>query len=424
MKRHSMIPSGAATAVVLALSHALPAQTFTKYGAGCPGAAGTPAISNQGLPVLGTSFGIEVTNGRASAPAFLVLGFLQQSLNLGFIGAPQCTLLLTPDVAVAAATNANGAASVPFAIPADPALNGALLYAQWAALDPAAANPIGLTLSDAGCAQLGNLPPLSVVPNSIQWSGNREVGTTVTLRLQNAGTQDPDDLCMLLMAGDLAVGVRFQARLRVQSLVKDPLTCEDVLTAQLATPGVSQLPGLNWNLGLMRGTGGTPAVPASGALGAAPAPWSWNGFGLPGNGTMGPSPFDPLPSPTMHSVPFTYDSSTKSLSAAVPAYPFGNGGLYPSGASIKSDAHGDLVGCGPSSMHFDKFLDAVPVVTANVTAQTIANDHVPQIRAVFDQLYGPGKFQVTAEAGAVIRIKAIGGCTLSGAGGSIVIVKP
>ena len=123
-----------------------------------------------------------------------------------------------------------------------------------------------------------------------------------------------------------------------------------------------------------------------------------------------------------------YDAGTNSLYADVPIYPFGNGGIYPTGAGITTDAHGDILCGGVPSAHFDHFVETVTVKPAcALTNQQLVVEHAPQLQAAFDNAFGPGRLTITAETAgplARIRIKPTNaGCTLTGGGGSVVLTQ-
>jgi hypothetical protein len=101
-------------------------------------------------------------------------------------------------------------------------------------------------------------------------------------------------------------------------------------------------------------------------------------------------------------------------------------GIYPTGAGITTDAHGDVV-CAPApSSHFDHFLDNVQVKpSCSLTNQQLAVEHAPQVEQVLNAVFGAGRLTVTSEtAGSMarIRIKPTNpACTLTGGGGSMVL---
>lgn len=107
------------------------------YGAGCGPSTGgpVPAIGAQSLPVVGNgTFGVTVSDGPASSPAFLVLALARANITVG----PGCNQLLAVplDTLAFALADANGDLSIPVPIPGDPALVGLVGYFQWVLADP------------------------------------------------------------------------------------------------------------------------------------------------------------------------------------------------------------------------------------------------------------------------------------------------
>ena len=118
------------------------------FGAACAAGGGmTPRIQAFGdLPSSTTGtpgFGITLSKAPGGASAFLVVGSsaLTPPLNLSPFGLPGCKLRVEPDLLIPAVTTgsgtADGRALVPFPIPADPALAGAVAYFQWFVAGPA-----------------------------------------------------------------------------------------------------------------------------------------------------------------------------------------------------------------------------------------------------------------------------------------------
>ncbi|MEZ5966789.1 MAG: FG-GAP-like repeat-containing protein [Planctomycetota bacterium] len=107
------------------------------YGQGCPGTFGrVPQISTSGAPAIARqpnlSFGIQVTNARP-----LSVGVLAASGAPGPLLTPCSFLLASTDVVWVQFTNAFGAANVGIPLPPAPSLAGAIVYFQWAIIDPA-----------------------------------------------------------------------------------------------------------------------------------------------------------------------------------------------------------------------------------------------------------------------------------------------
>lgn len=104
---------------------------FVTIGAGCPGAAGVPALQLTSLPVLGGTYGLDVTN-LAGGFAAMAIGFDTQTVPLAPFGlgfGPTCVAHVTTD-AVLFLVQAGGAASWSLPIPPEPGLNGLDLFNQ------------------------------------------------------------------------------------------------------------------------------------------------------------------------------------------------------------------------------------------------------------------------------------------------------
>ncbi|MFN3241604.1 MAG: hypothetical protein ACE37K_08850 [Planctomycetota bacterium] len=132
--------------------------TAPSYIVNCTGQGAqlTPAIGNSGLPQLGTSYSITLSDELAGTFAVLASGMSNTtwaggSLPAPLPGAPGCDLLVDPLV-LDATTTPGG--SVSFSVPNNVALEGVDVFHQWAVLD--AVNSAGLVLSNAGRARIGN----------------------------------------------------------------------------------------------------------------------------------------------------------------------------------------------------------------------------------------------------------------------------
>lgn len=117
----------------------------------------TPSIGNAGLPVVSSSYDVTLANALPSAFAVMISG-LSDTVHNGLPlpaplpGAPGCSVFVSPDVTQLFVTDASGAASAPFSIPANPGNIGLSLYHQWAVVDPI--NALGLVVSEAGKATI------------------------------------------------------------------------------------------------------------------------------------------------------------------------------------------------------------------------------------------------------------------------------
>jgi len=143
---------------VRALSRFGVPQGSSRFGLGCPGSGGFfPRIETFGgtpFSVGAPDFGIALSCAASNAPALLMVGFSDTNWGavtlpfdatpLGFAG---CRVLVSGDVLFSAATNGAGdglgRATVPMPIPADNALAGVVLFAQWIVVDAGAPNGLG-----------------------------------------------------------------------------------------------------------------------------------------------------------------------------------------------------------------------------------------------------------------------------------------
>lgn len=118
-----------------------------------PLAGATPLLSGTGVPTIGASFQINLSNARPSAPAILWMGYSQTSAPVP--QAPGCTLLASLDVfpLVSATTSASGTANTSMFFSNSPGLIGFQFYQQWTILDPV--NPLSLVFSNGGAGRVG-----------------------------------------------------------------------------------------------------------------------------------------------------------------------------------------------------------------------------------------------------------------------------
>ncbi|MCB9878047.1 MAG: hypothetical protein H6835_10640 [Planctomycetes bacterium] len=117
------------------------------YGAGLNGSGNiAPVLVGNGCPVPGATLDLHVSSALGGGVGVLGFGVFQIAVPL-FGG----TLLTTPDVITTILlggtpfASGQGAVTVPFAVPADPAVSGLQLFAQGAVLDPGAIQGVSLT---------------------------------------------------------------------------------------------------------------------------------------------------------------------------------------------------------------------------------------------------------------------------------------
>src|SRR5690606_37439588 len=130
------------------------------YGTACAGSTGTPALTPASLPVLGTTYTLDLTIPGLTAFALIAHGLnnLQYAgsylpLDLSVAGIAGCQLEVSADLLITELVT-TGAGSTTVAIPSNPALTGQELFTQFFALDVAAANGFG-AMSNAVHAVLG-----------------------------------------------------------------------------------------------------------------------------------------------------------------------------------------------------------------------------------------------------------------------------
>jgi CubicO group peptidase (beta-lactamase class C family) len=126
----------------------------TPFGVGCGGTAAPIQFNATGTPDIGEELTFQLANAPANRFALTVLGVQQTITSLAPSGAPGCYLYTSPVSTLLAVTNAAGAASMPWDVPAVPAAIGLTLRAQGVVLQPTA-NPLGLVTTRALDVQLG-----------------------------------------------------------------------------------------------------------------------------------------------------------------------------------------------------------------------------------------------------------------------------
>ncbi|MEC7584729.1 MAG: hypothetical protein VYE77_10455 [Planctomycetota bacterium] len=118
-----------------------------------------PVLSNTGLPVIDSSYNIDLADALPSSAAIILSGLSDTTYNgtplpAALPNAPSCNILAAPSVTSFALTSPTGTASSTFSVPNNSAFAGIVLYHQWAVLDPA--NDLGIVVSNGGRATAGN----------------------------------------------------------------------------------------------------------------------------------------------------------------------------------------------------------------------------------------------------------------------------
>ena len=112
-----------------------------RFGQGCKGSAGVPALTFAGSAAPGQSLGISVANCVANAPVLHVFGAstFNPGLDLGFLGASGCTLYPTVDIVLGGAADSSGQYDFKVQVPQNtpPSL---ILYTQVFPADSSANN--------------------------------------------------------------------------------------------------------------------------------------------------------------------------------------------------------------------------------------------------------------------------------------------
>ncbi len=133
------------------------AASFTSFGNGCLGAAGTPNLTGQSgsVPILGSSFTADLFSLPLFSSPHLLVGLSRRPtpLNLAVIGAPSCSVYVDGAITVAL-QNMGGTAVWTVPIPVSTTAMGVPIYVQGVVFDPGA--PGGLTVSNAAEMKIGN----------------------------------------------------------------------------------------------------------------------------------------------------------------------------------------------------------------------------------------------------------------------------
>lgn len=136
-----------------------PVASFGTFGSGCSGSRGVPSLAalSGSVPRVGTTFQARVSNLPWTGAAFLALGLSNTTytttplpLDLGFLGAPGCSLLTSIEE-VQPLVNVLGTATWSFPVPP---LAGLPFYTQVLPLDPSA-NLLGFSASNGGVGVIG-----------------------------------------------------------------------------------------------------------------------------------------------------------------------------------------------------------------------------------------------------------------------------
>lgn len=125
------------------------------YRLNCLGNNAPPVLSNVGLPKLGGNYSIMLSSARPNTPASALLGLQTDNIDLGIIGAPQCSLYVkTLLIVQPSSTDGNGSATYPQRVPNDQTLCGLPFYHQIVLIDPV--NQLQIVTTRRGVGKVGN----------------------------------------------------------------------------------------------------------------------------------------------------------------------------------------------------------------------------------------------------------------------------
>ncbi|MDA0372419.1 MAG: M20/M25/M40 family metallo-hydrolase [Planctomycetota bacterium] len=141
-----------------AASGIISAPSFRVICAG-GGTRTSPSMGNDGVPIVGRSFALTLSQAAPGAVTALLIGTSDQSfggisLPAPLPGAPGCSLLVAPERIDQRAADGAGSARVDLPVPGDPALIGVDVFHQWVVID-AGANALGLAVSEGARTRIG-----------------------------------------------------------------------------------------------------------------------------------------------------------------------------------------------------------------------------------------------------------------------------
>ncbi|MEZ5966664.1 MAG: hypothetical protein R3F56_22695 [Planctomycetota bacterium] len=340
---------------------------------------------------MGSTFSPTLSSARANSAGVAFLGLSNPNLDLGVIGAPGCVLRTSTELALNVVTDAGGAATINVAIPGFIGTIGMSFFTQAFVLDPPA-NRLGLVASDGRVAVIGDFrAPVINTVSSTTLNG----GGTVTIRGRNIGTIP--GLCPQVKVGNRS------ARLRPLTLVRDPVTGEDVLTARV--PNIEA--PLTGQLMLMAGEGQTYTVNATPWMTAPTYAQGWQG-----RAALGVGPMVTVNAAPGNVQPGAFSQTGGCIEFVIPASPCNGTGEYPIGSQIDLDFHGGYTCAGSTAQRdFDLFGMQVTNPGFPVNCNNIANSLKMQLETILG-----ANFTVTLVGPApscTIRICPAAGCTIN-----------
>lgn len=130
--------------------------TYSSFGEGCQGSAGTPELTSDERPWLGEDFSMQLTGTAPNSVSLLLVGFsnltwgpLVLPFSLDSFGLKGCTAYTSADVAIPLLSNATGTAVWNISVPNDPGVLGLGMADLAMVGDP---NDLGTTLRRAHAA--------------------------------------------------------------------------------------------------------------------------------------------------------------------------------------------------------------------------------------------------------------------------------
>lgn len=139
-------------------------STTANFGAGCQSSAGqTPTLAVGAYAYLGGNLSYSMSRAPASSLVWLNIDFTPIApIDMGPFGAPGCTLLVNPRVALASQGTASGTANWNFTLPTDRLFFHANIYAQALIFD-LFANNLGFVTSNGTSIRVGMYPPAAEI---------------------------------------------------------------------------------------------------------------------------------------------------------------------------------------------------------------------------------------------------------------------
>ena len=134
--------------------------THSTFGTGCASTAEPPSLKYVTLPRIGQEFQLEIANMLPNKFGMLVVGASDKTwrgnslpLNTGFMGMPNCSLLVSWDFAFLI-WSSTGKIVWKINVPKDVHMIGSLFYTQAWVLDPKA-NAAQIATSNGGAGKVG-----------------------------------------------------------------------------------------------------------------------------------------------------------------------------------------------------------------------------------------------------------------------------